>query len=218
MNDHLLQYLPEAQADALERIRAAAHQAHEAVNQFYDGVLPYGYHLDCVAHLAQTYGVEVCQNSHDVLPIMFGAWFHDAIEDARLSYNDVRRLAGQLGLNAPQALLGAEIVFALTNDKGRTRSERAGENYYKGIRQTPYAPMVKLADRAANVQYSAQHANPANRHMMQVYKEEMPHFLSSLRADTDDLRFALPKGLLALLGGFFDEEIRKTIKSLHSSK
>lgn len=218
MNDHLLQYLPKAQADALERIRSAAHQAHEAVNQFYDGALPYSYHLDSVAAIVQTYGGAVCRDGQDVLPIMFGAWFHDAIEDARLSYNDVRRLAGQLGLNAPQALLGAEIVFALTNDKGRTRSERASENYYKGIRQTPYAPMVKLADRVANVQYSAQHANPANRHMMQVYKKEMPHFLSSLRADTDDLRFALPKGLLALLGGFFDEEIRKTIKSLHSSK
>ena len=42
-----------------------------------------------------------------------------------------------------QCITAAEIVYALTNDKGRTRKERAGEHYYAGIRETPYAPFVK---------------------------------------------------------------------------
>ena len=40
-------------------------------------------------------------------------------------------------------------MYALTNEKGRTRAERAGVKYYEGIRAVPYAPMVKLADRMA---------------------------------------------------------------------
>ena len=64
-----------------------------------------------------------------------------------------------------------------TNDKGRTRAERAGERYYRGIRETPYAPFVKLADRRANITYSCQGHGEANAHMREVYRKELPHFL-----------------------------------------
>ena len=59
-----------------------------------------------------------------------------------------------MGLDEAQAFMAAEIVYALTNEKGRTRAERAGVKYYEGIRAVPYAPMVKLADRMANVRFS----------------------------------------------------------------
>lgn len=189
----------QAQSAQLEQIRAAARRAHEAVNQHYDDTLPYSFHLDSVARLASACGSEVCAEPRDILPILFGAYFHDAIEDARLSYNDVRRQARLLGLSDKQSLDAAEIVFALTNDKGRTRAERAGEHYYQGIRQTPYAPMIKLADRTANLRYAAQHTNPANRRMAQIYKNEMPHFIASLRPDSPDPRLALPQKLLRIL-------------------
>lgn len=186
----------EAEADALGRIREAAHELHASVNQFYGDGLPYAYHLDGVAEGVARYGGEVCMQEEDVLPLMFGVWFHDSIEDARQTYNDTKKRALALGLDERQAFLAAEIVYALTNDKGRTRAERAGERYYAGIRATPYAPLVKLADRAANVRFSVRRNAEDSLHMAGVYRKEFPHFLTALRTDSDDVRLALPQGLV----------------------
>ena len=185
-----------AEADTLSRIREAAHELHASVNQSYGNGLPYAFHRDGVAEQAARHGGEVCARESDVLPIMFGAWFHDSIEDARQSYNDIKKRALALGLDESQAFMAAEIVYALTNDKGRTRAERAGEKYYAGIRATPYAPLVKMADRAANVRYAVAQHTADGRHMAQVYREEFPHFLEALRADTGDIRMMLPEELV----------------------
>lgn len=185
-------------SEAIEQIRQAAHELHRAVNQTYGQGLPYAVHLDMVANQVMSQGHEVCASEHDVLPMVFGAYFHDSIEDARQTYNDVTRLARQW-MDDEQAHMAAEIVYALTNDKGRTRAERAGERYYQGIRQTPYAPLVKLADRVANMTYSATHDNADNVHMREVYRRELPHFLEAITAHDDDIRLALPQALLATL-------------------
>ena len=183
-------------ADEIGHIRYSAHSLHASVNQTYDQVHPYGYHLDMVADGARRYGHLVCEDEADVLPLMFAAYFHDSIEDARQTYNDVVRIARQF-MDEQQSLLAAEIVYALTNDKGRTRTERAGERYYKGIRETPYAPFVKLCDRLANATYSFRNSNDANAYMRKVYADEMPHFLHSLTVlDNDDPRYSLPKEMV----------------------
>ncbi len=176
----------------IEQIRTAAHALHAHVNQHYDKVHPYGYHLDMVADAVYRYGHLVCVNETDVLPLFFGAYFHDSIEDARQTYNDVLDIARQY-MNEEQAHTATEIVYALTNDKGRNRAERAGERYYKGIRETPYAPFVKMADRLANITYSFTHSHEGNEHMKGVYASEMPHFLASIDAHSDDPRFQVPE-------------------------
>lgn len=181
--------------DVIEQMRQAAHELHASVNQTYDGDKPYGVHLDMVAQSVFDYGSEVCAGEADVLPMFFGAYFHDSIEDARLTYNDVVKGARQW-LDDRQATMAAEIVYALTNDKGRTRAERAGECYYAGIRQTPYAPFTKLADRLANTRYSFLGTNAANCHMKEVYRREMPHFLQAITVGTEDMRFLLPQEML----------------------
>ena len=101
-----------------------------------------------------------------------------------------------------QAFSAAEIVYALTNDKGRTRAERAGEHYYQGIRETPYAPFVKLADRLANTTYSFTHANQSNTHMREVYQQEQPYFLTAISTNVDDIRFSLPQDMIAAIQSF----------------
>lgn len=180
----------------IELIKDEAHEIHQSVNQTYDKVHPYGFHLDMVASFVFKYASEVCSSMEDILPIVFAAFFHDSIEDARLTYNDVTEIAEKY-MNPTQAFLAAEIVYALTNDKGRTRKERAGDKYYKGIRSTPYAPCVKLADRLANTYYSYANSNPENSHMKDVYKAEMPHFLQQLKPDNnDDIRFELPQKMI----------------------
>jgi hypothetical protein len=168
---------------------------HESVNQQYDKKHPYGFHLDMVADSVFKYGHLICQSEHDVVPLFFGAFYHDSIEDARMSYNDVTK-AARLFMDEEQAYMAAEMVYALTNDKGRTRAERAGERYYQGIRETPYAPFLKLADRLANTTYSFTHCNKENVHMKEIYREEMPHFLEAINAHSDDPRLALPQEMI----------------------
>ena len=205
MQQSEFQQLMDGHADVLGSIRDAAHALHASVNQTYGHDHPYGYHLDMVVDAVRRYGHFVCASADDVLPLFFGAYFHDSIEDARLTYNDVTAVARRY-MNGDQAFMAAEIVYALTNDKGRTRAERAGEHYYQGIRETPYAPFVKLADRLANITYSCTHADADNSHMREVYRRELPHFLASIApAETADQRFTLPEPMVeaihAILAG-----------------
>jgi len=191
MERHLFESYLQKYDEKIAQIRESAHQLHDGVNQTYGDELPYGYHLDMVANDVRDFGHLVCEKEDDVIPMMFGAYYHDSIEDARLSYNDVMRTARTL-MTEEQALMATEIVYALTNDKGRTRSERAGEKYYKGIRETPYAPFIKLCDRLANITYSCAGVDYDNLRMKEVYKSEVPHFLASINGDSDDKRMGVP--------------------------
>ena len=192
-------------AKEIGQIKESAHRLHEHVNQTYDKVHPYGFHLDMVVDSVYKYGHEVCIEERDVLPLFFGAYFHDSIEDARLTYNDVTKTARQW-MDEAQAYMAAEIVYALTNDKGRTRAERAGERYYQGIRETPYAPFMKLADRLANITYSFTHSNESNVHMKDVYQQELPHFLAAITAQNDDIRFTLPQAMVEEIGQLIHDQ------------
>jgi (p)ppGpp synthase/HD superfamily hydrolase len=197
----------------IEKIRQRAHELHENVNQIYGDDLPYGFHLDMVAEGVEEFGHLVCVREEDVLPIFFGAFFHDTIEDARQTYNDVMKEARKW-LSEEQALMATEIVYALTNDKGRTRAERAGEKYYKGIRATPYATFVKLCDRLANVTYTCSvDSGKSGFRMREVYKSEMPHFLPALKAEDDDPRKQLPfEVIMAMAEVLIDEVDRDEVR------
>jgi hypothetical protein len=195
-------------ADQIDHFRQMAHDLHQSVNQTYAGSLPYGFHLDMVVEGVRNYGYLVCVREEDVLPLLFGAYYHDSIEDARLTYNDVMRLARN-EMTIEQAMMATEIVYALTNDKGRTRAERAGENYYKGIRETPYAPFVKLCDRLANITYSCTGEGNKGTRMKEVYKGEMPHFLPAINPHSDDPRFAVPVEVVEALAEILIDEVDK---------
>ena len=68
-----------------------------------------------------------------------------------------------------QAYMAAEIVYALTNEKGRNRHERANDKYYEGIRNTKYAPLVKACDRLSNYEF----AKATKSRMVKMYESEM---------------------------------------------
>lgn len=95
----------------------------------------------------------------------------------------------------------ASQIFAVTNNKGRNRQERADERYYKGIISTPGAPLVKLCDRIANVKYSKE--NDSSKYYM--YRREMPHFIASLFPVTTDALFALYFDITAHLISLCDD-------------
>lgn len=182
-------------APIINEIRNDAHALHASVNHAYDRIRPYGFHLDMVVNWVRKYIEEVCVSEQDVLPIYFAAFYHDSIEDARLSYNDVMRIAKEL-MNEEQAYLATEIVYALTNEKGRNRAERANEKYFAGIREIPYAPFVKLADRLANTSYAFSKGTADSLRMSKVYREELPGFLEALKVEGTDIRFSLPEAMV----------------------
>jgi (p)ppGpp synthase/HD superfamily hydrolase len=139
---------------------------HEDTNHMYDTYLPYSFHLRMVTNAAKDYIHLLPKNlQHSAL---LAAWGHDLIEDTRVSYNDVKN---ELGYDA------AEIVYAVSNEKGKTRKERANDKYYKGICDTPGAAFVKLCDRIANVQYSKM----TKSRQFGMYKDENENFTNSLK-------------------------------------
>lgn len=162
----------------------AASGFHEAVNQKYDHVLPYGFHLKMTASYVSRYGYLVANSETDVLVLYAAAYLHDTIEDARLTYNDIIQFISDFCEENPSdAKIDMlqikeevpEIVYALTNEKGRNRRERANEVYYRGIRATKFAPFVKMCDRLANIHYSVLFF--LSNRMLNVYRMEYPGFI-----------------------------------------
>ena len=129
-------------------------EQHDRTNHFYDEYLPYSFHLRMVVRAYEDWkdlldDTEPFYKFSDTAiteraACYFAAFGHDLIEDTRTSYNDVKSNLGQEA---------ADIIFAVSNEKGKSRKERANEKYYEGIRNTKGAVFVKLCDRIANVQY-----------------------------------------------------------------
>ena len=133
---------------------------------------------------------------------------HELHQSVNQTYGDELPYGYPL-MTEEQALMATEIAYALTNDKGRTRAERAGEKYYKGIRETPYAPFVKLCDRLANITYSCSGVNADNLHMKEVYKGEVPHFLASINPHSDDQRLLVPQEVVLKLAECLIDDLER---------
>lgn len=139
-------------------------ERHKATNHFYDTYLPYEFHLRMV--------VQVCKDFAYLYPnnwseLEIACWGHDLIEDTRTSYNDCKQVLGEWA---------ADVIYAVSNEKGRNRKERANRNYYLGIRTTEGAPFVKICDRIANVQYS----KLTQSRMFDMYKKENENFILNI--------------------------------------
>lgn len=145
----------------LNRITDFAVQAHDNVNQKY-GNAPYSKHLFAVKRFAEMFSLYYV-DIQEVPTVLAGAMTHDIIEDAQLTYNDVKKECGHEV---------AELAYALTNEKGKNRAERANNKYYDEMRQVKYATYIKLCDRLANAQNSLDEGSS----MLKKYKKELPHF------------------------------------------
>ena len=134
------------------------------VNKLYDGK-PYTTHLKMVYDYFIKYHELIPAEVRDVVSI--SCFTHDLIEDTHETYNDVKKVCG---------IEVAEITYALTNEKGKTRDERANDKYYHDMSEVPYADFVKLCDRLANVSYSKSNGSS----MFERYKKEHKHFKDCL--------------------------------------
>ena len=157
----------------IEKTKEYAIKCHTDTCHYYDTHL-YSYHLQMVVDVANKFIHLIPEKDRDV--VISSAWCHDLIEDTRNTHSDVLKAT---------SLEVAEIVYALTNEKGKTRKERANEKYYAGIRNTTYATFVKLCDRIANIQYSM---NQRSR-MLEMYRKETPDFINKLYDEKYDEMF-----------------------------
>jgi (p)ppGpp synthase/HD superfamily hydrolase len=156
------------------KIIAFAIESHASVNQTYDGK-PYSIHLAMV--FSQAMRFINCVPKHRREDVLNAVWLHDTIEDCRLTYNDILKISNEEV---------ADLVYALTNEKGKNRAERANNKYYKGIRDLEYATFIKICDRLANVIYS----RDTKSRMFDVYKNENEKFLKCLFTSPDqELRY-----------------------------
>jgi hypothetical protein len=159
-------------------------EAHNKTNHFYDEELGVGYplHLKLVNLAFQEFSylldntkdyytgqlVEFMDNGVTLREACDRAsWGHDLIEDARLTYNDVKRMLGQEA---------ADICLGVTNFPGKTRKERTPPAYYQRLMSTLGSRPIKLADRIANVRFS----KLMRSSQFEMYKKENADFMASL--------------------------------------
>ncbi len=159
----------------VERAIIYSQSCHERTNHLYDGH-PYTIHLIEVVAWAEKFIHWVPQNMYD--HIIAACWCHDIIEDCRETYNDVLRAT------SPDV---AELVYALTNEKGKSRAERANEKYYDGLLKAHGGVFVKLCDRLANAQYS----RDTNSQKLKTYQQEQEYFFERLKMP---LGYSVPGG------------------------
>ena len=193
--------LYEARHSQVLAIENAAGELHASVNQTYGKNLPYEFHLRMAASFMTKYGHLELTDASEFDTLYAAVYFHDSIEDARLTYNDLKKLFARLNEEAGcdiHVVDATEMVYALTNDKGRNRAERAGEAYYAGIRNTPHAPFLKMCDRLANIKFSTL-LYPVDR-MVSIYEKELPHFLEAI---TKGAKTGVPEAMTEELKGMF---------------
>jgi (p)ppGpp synthase/HD superfamily hydrolase len=148
--------------------RAFAFEKHNLVNHRYADKYLYSKHLRDVADAALGFGTIIFKLTSpdfgELSHMIALAYVHDVIEDCGVTYNDVKKALGKRL---------ADLAYALTNDKGRTREERAGLAYYDGIVKEPGAKFGKLCDRYANIKMAGS--------MKDKYRKEFDGFAAKLR-------------------------------------
>lgn len=138
-----------------ERAMLVAERAHR--NQDYD-IYPYIYHIRLVVEIAEELGFDET--------IIIACTLHDVQENYDMSYNDIKKAFG---------VEVAEIVFAVTDELGRNRTERHQKTYPK-IRANWKAVAVKICDRIANVKQSREYTP----NKIKMYREEQHEFYNGI--------------------------------------
>lgn len=141
--------------------------AHLDVNQYYEGFL-YSYHTNGVRNIGRRYKHLI--PAEDWEHVENGLLCHDLIEDARETLNDVRDTLDEKS---------GEIVYALTNEKGRNREGRGNKKYYDEMKMVEHAEFAKLCDRMFNIESGIRTGSS----MLKKYRKEHEKFKESLWSD-----------------------------------
>ena len=162
---------PTIDSKFLERIKEFAFNKHEhpGESQRY-GAAPYSVHLDDVHSNVKRY-IHLIDPA-DAVDVEAAAYCHDLIEDTEVDINTLKEKTN---------IRIAELVYLVSNERGRNRKEKNFKTYPK-IWNNPLATFIKLCDRIANTKNSR---NTGHR-MYKVYCEEYPIFRYALKKKIDD--------------------------------
>lgn len=159
----------------VEKTKKYAIERHRSTNHAYDGQ-PYEVHLQMVFDTATKFIHLMPEIDGDC--VLAACWAHDICEDCRETYNDIKSQTNEQV---------AELAYALTNEKGKSRSERANDKYYSDMKKVPGAVFIKICDRIANYQYSCgliannqSSKMQADISMAKKYEKEMNNFIEKL--------------------------------------
>lgn len=126
-------------------IKTFFHHKHDIeCNQKYADIHPYSFHLDMVMEQYRLFS-HLLEEGHRQYTIPCGILAHDAISDARMTYNEIKDVCGDIV---------ADIVVLCTEFmRGKTRDERFPEQFYNELITNKLAVFVKLMDNIANIKY-----------------------------------------------------------------
>lgn len=139
--------------------QAYAIYCHNTTNHSYDGE-DYTFHLQGVRDVVERFIHLIPEQDRPL--VRAASWTHD-LEDTRRTYNSVRKAVSKEV---------ADYTYALSNEKGKNRKQRAPFSYYMQICELGYGPFVKLADRIFNVE----HSKKTGSSMYSAYAEENKEF------------------------------------------
>lgn len=153
-----------------ERAMVFAIGTHNSVLQEYDDHM-YSKHLWDVLDVFEKFSYLIPNKYHRI--VRASLWNHDIIEDARITWNDLKKRFNEKV---------ADGSYAMSNEKGKNRSQRANKKYYDGllefeIDEVQLGEFKKLCDRIANVTNGIR-----NGKMLDGYRKEQPDFRNKLRS------------------------------------
>lgn len=177
---------------------------HTSVNQMYD-VYPYSFHLELVKNIALNNidSLKYISNignifQENIILILLSAAGHDLLEDTRMTYNDLAKylnnnsdVGRQYRISKGAQHMICETIYALTDEKGRNRSERHNSVYWKTLKSNTYAPFIKMCDRYANMMYS-KYFSKTNNTMSNKYFLELNELEDNI-GDCDGVKVMLEK-------------------------
>jgi (p)ppGpp synthase/HD superfamily hydrolase len=156
----------EQKDNVLKRDMNFIYNRHDVVvNQFYSDNLPYSFHLKMVVAVGERFKHLIPNDVWKKVKRALAG--HDLIEDARLTYNDVKNLFGELV---------ADIIYACTDLRGHTRDERHGPEFIETLQKNRLGVFVKICDMIANSTYS----RVMGSSMFEKYKRDLPKFKEQL--------------------------------------
>lgn len=143
--------------DPLYNVKFFATTKHVIQNGQLYGPVPYTHHLMAVEGVLRRFGF-----GNDSIMLHAG-WLHDVIEDTPTKAKEIVEAFGEEV---------AELVVAVTNEKGENRKVKAALTYPKIRKAGKRAVALKLADRIANVENGGK--------QFEMYRKEHDDFLFQL--------------------------------------
>jgi hypothetical protein len=165
----------------LKEQREKAKNFHDKANCEYDNQ-NYVIHLDMVAESVSKYK-QVFIKPKDYLTALNAAYFHDTIEDAKLTFNDIKKVSNRRV---------AQVVLAVTDVHEENRLLRHLFTMGKTVKDY-IAIVVKMADMRANALYSKSHGSSMYNKYLAEYEYRKPIFQMALKWYDDLLDSAVLK-------------------------